>query len=68
MIYLDHAATTPVTEAVLAEMLPYFREYSGNASSVYTAGREARKAVEKARRQVARNIGADANEILFTSG
>ena len=67
-IYLDYAATTPVTEAVLAEMLPFFRECGGNASSVYAAGREVRKAVEKARRQVAQSIGAEAGEILFTSG
>ena len=67
-IYLDHAATTPVSQKVLEQMLPYFTNLYGNASSVYGDGREARKAVEKARRQVAETIGAQANEILFTSG
>ena len=67
-IYLDHAATTPVSPAVLEVMLPFFSEYSGNASAVYAAGREARNAVEKARKQVAAAIGAEPREILFTSG
>ena len=67
-IYLDHAATTPVSPAVLEVMLPFFSEYPGNASAVYAAGREARKAVEKARKQVAAAIGAEPREILFTSG
>lgn len=67
-IYLDHAATTPVSPGVLEVMLPFFSEYSGNASAVYAAGREARKAVEKARKQVAAAIGAEPREILFTSG
>lgn len=67
-IYLDHAATTPVSPAVLEAMLPFFSEYPGNASAVYAAGREARKAVEKARKQVAAAIGAEPREILFTSG
>lgn len=67
-IYLDHAATTPVSPAVLEAMLPFFSEYPGNASAVYAAGREARKAVEKARKQVAATIGAEPREILFTSG
>ena len=65
-IYLDHAATTPISEPVLEAMIPFFRSCWGNASSVYGTGREARKAVEKARRQVAQAIGAEPREILFT--
>ena len=66
-IYLDHAATTPVSVPVLEAMIPFFNNCWGNASSVYGTGREARKAVEKARRQVAEAIGAEPREILFTS-
>ena len=65
-IYLDHAATTPVSEQVLDAMIPFFNNCWGNASAVYGTGREARKAVEKARRQVAEAIGAEPREILFT--
>ena len=67
-IYLDHAATTPVSKTVLDAMLPFFTDFAGNASAVYATGREARKAVEKARRQAAAAIGAEPREILFTSG
>ena len=67
-IYLDHAATTPVSKTVLEAMLPYFAEMPGNASAVYGTGREARKAVEQARKQVAAAIGAEPREIVFTSG
>ena len=67
-IYLDHAATTPVSPRVLEAMLPFFSECWGNASAVYATGREARKAVEKARKQVAEAIGAHPQEILLTSG
>ena len=67
-IYLDHAATTPVSKAVLDAMLPFFTECPGNASAVYATGREARKAVEEARKQVAAAIGAEPREILFTGG
>ena len=67
-IYLDHAATTPVSPRVLEAMLPFFTECWGNASAVYATGREARKAVEKARKQVAEAIGAHPQEILLTSG
>jgi len=67
-IYLDHAATTPVSKPVLEAMLPYFSANPGNASAVYGTGRDARKAVEKARRQVAEAIGAEPREILFTCG
>lgn len=67
-IYLDNAATTPVSEAVLNKMLPYFREHYGNASSIYATGRDARKAVDAARRQAAEAINAKPNEIYFTAG
>ena len=67
-IYLDHAATTPVSEAALKAMLPFFSECWGNASAVYGTGREARKAVEEARRKTAAAIGAEPREICFTSG
>jgi len=67
-IYLDHNATTPLDPAVLDEMLPFLREHFGNASSVHEAGQVARRAVEEGRERVARLIGADAGEIIFTSG
>ena len=65
-IYLDHAATTPVSEKVLSAMLPFFTECPGNASAVYGTGRDARKAVEEARKKVAAALGAEPKEILFT--
>lgn len=68
LIYLDHAATTPTDPQVLEAMLPYFSEVFGNASSLYSAGREAYKAASLAREQVANLIGAQPEEIYFTSG
>lgn len=66
-IYLDHNATTPVDPAVLEAMLPYFTEAFGNPSSVdHAYGHEAAGAVEQARAEVARAIGARAEEIVFT--
>ncbi len=65
-IYMDNAATTRVTEPVMAAMQPYFCEVFGNPMSVHSFGRETRKAVEEARRQVAAALGAQANEIYFT--
>lgn len=67
-IYLDNAATTPLDDRVLEVMLPYFTEKYGNPSSVYTFGNEARRAVDEARKQAARLIGARLDEIYFTSG
>ena len=66
LIYLDHAATTPVKNEVLEAMLPYFTEKYGNASSIYSKGRESKKAIEEAREKVAQAIGANAKEIFFT--
>lgn len=67
-IYMDNAATTPVREEVLEAILPYFREYYGNASSVYAIAKESKKALERARAQVAAAIGAKPEEIYFTAG
>ena len=67
-VYLDYAATTPVDARVLKAMLPYFCEQYGNPSSLYSFGREARQAVSQARRQLASLLGAEPDEIFFTSG
>ena len=66
-IYFDHAATTPVKEEVLREMLPYFCEQYGNASAVYGIGRNSRRAIETARNKVANAINCNPKEIYFTS-
>jgi cysteine desulfurase len=68
LIYLDHAATTPVAPAVLAAMEPYFTEFYGNPSSLHRFGRRASVALEGARRTIAEQIGAAPKEIIFTSG
>ena len=65
-IYLDHNATTPLREEVLEAMLPYLRQEFGNASSLHSFGRAARKAIETAREQVAAALGAKPREIVFT--
>lgn len=65
-IYLDHAATTPVKPEVLEAMLPYFTRKFGNASSIYTLGRESKKAIEEARDRTALALGAQSREIFFT--
>lgn len=64
--YFDHAATTAVKEEVLKEMIPYFTESYGNASSIYSIGRKNKKAIEDARDKVAKALGADSKEIYFT--
>ncbi len=68
MIYMDHSATTPVKKEVLQEMLPYFSEFYGNPSSVYQLSSKSKLAIDKAREQVAKGIGAKKNEIYFTGG
>ncbi len=68
VIYMDNAATTATRREVLDTMLPYFGQYYGNPSSIHGVGREARKAVEAARKQVADAIGAEAREVYFTAG
>lgn len=67
-IYLDNAATTKVSEEVLQEMLPYFRETYANPSAIYSFAGEAKKAVGIARERAAALIGAKPNEIYFTAG
>ena len=68
MIYLDHNGTTPVAPEAAAAMAPFLTESFGNPSSDYDLGRSARKAFEKARFQVSSLIGADPDEVVFTSG
>ena len=68
VIYLDNAATTPLSEPAREAMLPFLGERFGNASSVHAPGREARKAVDEARERVAAAVGARPEEIVFTSG
>ncbi|MBU0958951.1 MAG: cysteine desulfurase [Nanoarchaeota archaeon] len=67
-IYLDNAATTKVDEKVLETMLPFFDENYGNASSIHDFGQEAKNALEKSRKIIAKAIGANTREIFFTSG
>ena len=66
-LYMDYSATTPVKKEVLDEMMPYLTDYFGNASSFHLFGREAKTALDKARRQVASLVNADPNEIFFTT-
>jgi len=68
LIYFDNAASTAVHPEVVKEMLPYFDTYYGNPSSIHQFGRKTKNAIEKARKQVAALIGAEPDEILFTSG
>ncbi len=68
MIYLDNAASTPVHEKVIEEMIPYFREQYGNPSSIHRHGRFANMAIQNARKRIASLINAHSNEILLTSG
>ena len=66
--YFDNAATTKIKDEVLKEMLPYLSIEYGNPSSLYSIGRRAKKAIDTSREKVANLIGADKNEIYFTSG
>jgi len=68
LIYLDNAASTPVHEQVLQEMIPYLQEQFGNPSSIHKYGRSAHRAIKNARKQIANLINADPDEILITSG
>ena len=68
LIYMDHAATTPVRPEVVAAMTPYFTEYFGNPSSIYTLAQESRGVLDTARRTVARSLGCRSSEVTFTSG
>jgi cysteine desulfurase len=68
LIYLDHNATTPVDPRVLEAMRPYFLEHYGNAASPHAAGQRAAEAVERARGSVAGLLGAEARELVWTSG
>ena len=68
-VYLDYSATTPVDPRVAAKMIPWLTEHFGNpASRSHSYGWEAEKAVEEAREEVAALVGADAKEIIWTSG
>jgi len=68
-VYLDHAATTPVRPEVLEAMLPYLTNQAfGNPSSAHRFGRAARAGIEQARREIAQAVGAEPNQVIFTSG
>ncbi|GAJ04942.1 unnamed protein product, partial [marine sediment metagenome] len=67
-IYLDYNATTPLRPGVLEAMLPYYKSIFGNASTIYSFGQEARKAIDDAREALACLIGTEPEEIVFTSG
>lgn len=68
LVYVDHSATTYVKKEVLDSMLPYFSEKYGNASSVYSIGRDSKEAVDKSREIVSNVLNCNINEIYFTSG
>ena len=68
IVYMDHAATTPMRREVVEAMVPYFTGSFGNPSSIYTLAQEARKAVDDSREAIARVIGGRISEIVFTSG
>ena len=67
-VYLDHNATTPVIPEVLQAMLPYYTDIYGNASSIYSKGRESKNALEESRVKCAELLGCTPSEIFFTSG
>lgn len=68
IIYLDHAATTSVSESVLNEMMPYFTKYYGNASGIYTLAQQSKNAIDLSRQRVAKALNCRTNEIYFVSG
>ena len=67
-MYLDNSATTKINKEVLDEMLPYLKDEFGNPSTLYSIGRESKKALDNARQQIANSINAKSDEIIFTSG
>jgi cysteine desulfurase len=68
IVYMDHSATTYVRKEVLDEMVPYYTDHFGNPSSIYSIARQSKKAIDAARAQVATALGAEPDEIYFTSG
>ncbi len=68
MMYFDHAATTRLDSRVFDEMLPFFTNEYGNASSIYSLGKNSKYAINVARMRVATSINCNSNEIFFTSG
>jgi len=68
MIYADNAATTKLSDKAFRAMLPFLQENYGNASSLYSIGKNAKLAIESAREQIASLINANKSEIVFTSG
>ncbi len=68
LVYLDHAATTPVREEVLNEMLPYFSEAFGNPSSLYALANASRNGIDEARWRVSRVLNCRTSEVVFTGG
>jgi cysteine desulfurase len=67
-IYLDYNATTPIDPEVLRAMLPYLKAWFGNPSSSHAYGKPAKEAVSEAREKVAKLVGSDSDEIVFTGG
>ena len=67
-VYADNAATTKVSSSVLDAMMPYLTEHYGNASSIYSIGRNAKKAVELSREKISKCLGCEPSELYFTSG
>ena len=68
VIYLDNAATTKTSLSVVDAMLPYFTEFYGNASSIYSVGSKSKEAITNSREIIAKTLGAQTNEIYFTAG
>ena len=67
-IYADNAATTKTSKKAIEAMLPYFDNIYGNPSRLHTIGQEAKEALTNARERIAKVLGAETNEIIFTSG
>ena len=67
-MYLDNSATTKISDEVFEEMLPYLKDEFGNPSTLYSIGRESKKALEEARQRIADSINAKKDEIIFTGG